>query len=283
MAEQSGTERRDVITQYAPIAGVILVVAGLLFLLDQRIHTNWLSLSIPVVISLVLISAGFILRRSVLVYTGWILLGLGGALFFLLQNIFDATYRLRIGLAMFANAIAWIGLFIAGKSLAKRTYWWVLFLVAIFLGLGYLFSIRTAGLLDYIWILSLAISLVFLAWGLFTRKIALIIPGALLATIGTGVYVAWSEASSTGGLKDTGIMLVWFALGWILVTILSRVIEKRFLWWPLIPGGVLLTVGTGLYIGGDPENTLGFLGNTGSIGLILLGVYLILLKFGIKK
>jgi len=283
MAEQSGTERRDVITQYAPIAGVILVVAGLLFLLDQRIHTNWLSLSILVVISLVLISAGFVLRRRVLVYTGWILLGLGGALFFMLQNIIDATYRLRIGLAMFANAIAWIGLFIAGKSFAKRTYWWALFLVAIFLGLGYLFSIRAAGLLDYIWILSLAISLVFLAWGLFTRKIGLIIPGALLTTIGTGVYVAWSKASSTGGLKDTGIMLVWFALGWILVTILSRLIEKRFLWWPLIPGGVLLTVGTGLYIGGAPESTLGFLGNTGSIGLILLGVYLILLKFGIKK
>ena len=78
-------------------------------------------------------------------------------------------------------------------------------------------------------------------------------------------------------------MLVWFALGWVLVTILSRVIEKRFLWWPLIPGGVLLTVGSGLYIGGDPESTLGFLGNTGSIGLILFGIYLILLKFGIKK
>ena len=42
-------------------------------------------------------------------------------------------------------------------------------------------------------------------------------------------------------------------------------------------------VGLGLYIGGNPDNALGFVQNTGSIGLILFGVYLILLKYGMKK
>jgi len=51
----------------------------------------------------------------------------------------------------------------------------------------------------------------------------------------------------------------------------------------LIPGGILAMVGSGLYIGGNPENAAAFLQNTGSIGLVLLGIYLILLKFGLKK
>jgi len=42
-------------------------------------------------------------------------------------------------------------------------------------------------------------------------------------------------------------------------------------------------VGSGLYIGGNPGNAAGFIQNTGSIGLVLLGIYLILLKFGLKK
>ncbi|EKD88170.1 MAG: hypothetical protein ACD_35C00025G0002, partial [uncultured bacterium] len=34
---------------------------------------------------------------------------------------------------------------------------------------------------------------------------------------------------------------------------------------------------------GNPANALGFFQNTGSIGLIMFGVYLILLKYGMKN
>jgi len=44
-------------------------------------------------------------------------------------------------------------------------------------------------------------------------------------------------------------MLVGFALGWLLITILSRTITSKFIWWPLIPGGVLAMVGWGIYCG----------------------------------
>jgi len=84
-------------------------------------------------------------------------------------------------------------------------------------------------------------------------------------------------------LSRTGIMLVAFALGWGLITVFSRVIKSAFVWWPLIPGGILAMVGWGLYIGGNPENALSFIGNTGSIGLIIFGVYLLLLRRGIQR
>jgi hypothetical protein len=63
---------------------------------------------------------------------------------------------------------------------------------------------------------------------------------------------------------------------------MMRVASEKFVWWPLIPGGLLAVVGWGLYIGGDPGNALAFIGNTGSIGLIIFGVYLLLLRRSFK-
>ena len=78
-------------------------------------------------------------------------------------------------------------------------------------------------------------------------------------------------------------MLVILAIGWGLITVFSRVITDKFTWWPLIPAGILAMTGWGLYIGGNPDNALGFIGNTGSIVLIILGIYLLLLRHGISR
>jgi hypothetical protein len=129
----------------------------------------------------------------------------------------------------------------------------------------------------------MALGLVFLAWGWTRKLLGLIIPGCILVTVGPGISFAWSQSSNPQGLIETGVMLVWFALGWLLITVFSRMMYKKFIWWPLIPGGVLAMVGWGLYIGGNPSNALGFVGNSGSIGLIIFGVYLLLLRFGMQK
>jgi hypothetical protein len=42
-------------------------------------------------------------------------------------------------------------------------------------------------------------------------------------------------------------------------------------------------VGWGLYIGGNPGNALSFIGNTGSIGLIVFGIYLLLMRRGFHQ
>ena len=40
-------------------------------------------------------------------------------------------------------------------------------------------------------------------------------------------------------------------------------------------------VGWGLYIGGDSDNALGFISNTGGIALMIFGLYLLLMRKGI--
>jgi len=114
------------------------------------------------------------------------------------------------------------------------------------------------------------------------KLFGLIIPGSLLAALGPSIYLAWGMDNRLNPLTRTGVMLVGFALGWFLITILSRSLTHKIVWWPLIPGGVLAMVGWGLYIGGNPGEAAVFISNTGSIGLILFGIYLLLLRKGIQ-
>jgi hypothetical protein len=115
------------------------------------------------------------------------------------------------------------------------------------------------------------------------RLFGLAIPGSLLIGVGLGVFLGWNNLEHINGLTQTGMTLVWFGISWGLIIIFGRVIMERFIWWPLIPGGVLAMVGWGLYIGGNPSSALSFIGNTGSLGLVIVGAYLLLLRRGIRK
>lgn len=267
---------------HAPLLGVILVVSGLLLLVDQRLMTGWVSISIPIAIGIVLAAYGMVKKNAWWLAPGMIVIGLGLATLLIFGKMLSFGTNSRIGFAFLVNAVIWLLLFFVIRRSTRRLPWWTLFIAFSCAALCYIYLAERFALLEFIFFLSASIGLVFLLWGSFTGKLGLIIPGALLIATGAGVYYGWSNPEQPGGLQKTGIMLVWFALGWLLITVFSRVMNKRFIWWPLIPGGILLTVGSGLYIGGNPQNALGFLGNTGSIGLILVGAYLIFLKFGMK-
>ena len=283
MQQNHPTSSREKLTQYAPVIGGILVISGLLLLLDQRLQTRWLSLSIPAFISLALILSGIIRKHVWWIVSGLILAGLGTALVLFLAPTLTLDISSRLGYALLAQGAAWGLIFLLLALTTKKIAWYALLIAAVGAALSFNFIARRNTLFDFVYFLTLAIGFVFLIWGVCTKKVSLIIPGAILATTGAGVYYGWSNPEAPGGLQKTGIMLAWFAFGWLLITVITRVSHKRFTWWPLIPGGILLMVGAGLYIGGNPQNALGFLGNTGSIGMILIGVYLIFLKFGMKR
>ena len=283
MQQNHLTSNREKLTQYAPVIGGILVISGLLLLLDQRLQTRWLSLSIPAFISLALILSGIIRKHVWWIVSGLILAGLGTALVLFLAPTLTLDISSRLGYALLAQGAAWGLIFLLLALTTKKIAWYALLIAAVGAALSFNFIARRNTLFDFVYFLTLAIGFVFLIWGVCTKKVSLIIPGAILATTGAGVYYGWSNPEAPGGLQKTGIMLAWFAFGWLLITVITRVSRKRFTWWPLIPGGILLMVGAGLYIGGNPQNALGFLGNTGSIGMILIGVYLIFLKFGMKR
>jgi hypothetical protein len=134
---------------------------------------------------------------------------------------------------------------------------------------------------DFVFYLALGTGLPLLFWGLVSRIFGLVIPGSLLVAAGPGVFMAWQSPNTGNALVQTGTMLVWFAGGWILMSIGGRYIRQKYVWWPLIPGSILAVVGMGLYIGGDPTRALGFIGNTGSIALMIFGLYLLLMRKGI--
>ena len=283
MQQNHLTSNREKLTQYAPVIGGILVISGLLLLLDQRLQTRWLSLSIPAFISLALILSGIIRKHVWWIVSGLILAGLGTALVLFLAPTLTLDISSRLGYALLAQGAAWGLIFLLLALTTKKIAWYALLIAAVGAALSFNFIARRNTLFDFVYFVTLAIGFVFIIWGVCTKKFPLIIPGAILATTGAGVYYGWSNPEAPGGLQKTGIMLAWFAFGWLLITVITRVSHKRFTWWPLIPGGILLMVGAGLYIGGNPQNALGFLGNTGSIGMILIGVYLIFLKFGMKR
>ena len=45
----------------------------------------------------------------------------------------------------------------------------------------------------------------------------------------------------------------------------------------------MAVVGWGLYIGGNPDNASTFISNTGSVALIIIGLYLLLIRRGIQQ
>jgi len=265
------------------LVGAGLVVSGGIFLLGRYLNANWLALTILPLFGIAFLVGRILRKNAGLLIAGSVLTGLGIGAFVLFAPFLSFTTILRVGYLISAFGLSW--LLVAGLLyLNKRTVaWWAILIAMVFMSLGLCFTSSALRVVDFVLYLSLGVGIALLAWGVFSKLFGLIIPGALISTIGLGIYLAWSGASITNGLAHTGIMLVWFALGWMLITVFSRVITTRFVWWPLIPGGILGVVGWGLYIGGNPSNALTFISNTGSIAMIIIGAYLLLLRQGIHR
>jgi hypothetical protein len=269
--------------QISSLFGLMLIIAGTLFLVDSQLKTKWLTISIPTILGLVLLVYGFLSGTKGWLIAGALVTGIGFGSFFALQQLYVIPLTARFGYLLMFIAVGWLFVFSILGIFYQTTAWWALLCASIFGSTAYSLLFDKVQVFSFVLSISLALGFVFLIWGWARKLLGLIIPGCILMTTGPGITIAWSHVTSPQGLVETGVMLVWFALGWLLITVFSRVIFKKFTWWPLIPGGVLGMVGWGLYIGGNPTNALGFVGNTGSIGLIIFGVYLLLLRFGMQK
>ena len=160
--------------------------------------------------------------------------------------------------------------------------WWTAIPAGVLFGIGYCLAFSAARIFDFALYIGIGLGIAFLGIGIFKRLLGLIIAGCILFSIGLGIYMAWGRTNGVNAVASTGTMLVWFGLGWGMITVFSRAIIEKFIWWPLIPGGILAVVGCGLYIGGNPGNALSFIGNTGSIAIIIFGIYLLLMRRGIR-
>ncbi len=256
------------------VIGLVLISVGLAILLDQFLKTGWIALAIVPISGLILLAEGGKTQKFSFI--------IAGALLFLSQVI-DAPVERKIGLVLMAFALGWGLITVSTHLLLQKRVWWPLVPGGILTSVGACFLFSDLRLFDFVLYLVTGTGFVLLVWGVFWRLIGLIIPGSLLISIGPGIYLPWGTELGINILTKTGMMLVIFAIGWVMIILFARVLTTRFMWWPLIPGGIQAVVGWGLYIGGDPGGAAAFIANTGSIGLIIFGLYLLLMRKGIHR
>ena len=119
------------------------------------------------------------------------------------------------------------------------------------------------------------IAAVFLIAGIFTRNAGFIIPGGIIGGIALGTLLITGPFSQVGGDVEGGIFMLSFAAGWALITVLTAVFTQKPQWWPLIPGGIMAVIGTGILFGGVFMTVLAFVGKIWPVFLILGGVALL--------
>jgi uncharacterized membrane protein len=263
--------------------GAVFISVGVLVLLGQYFNNLWALLAILPAVGMVFLIKGTLSRQMGFTIPGALVTGGGVGLVFSIGVLNTLPVVPRIGIAFICFALGWVYIALAARLFYGQTAWWALLAGAPFASMGVCLAFSPLRWVDYVFYPVLGIGLAFLIWGVVKRLMGLIIPGCLLVGIGPGIFLGWKDLGDTNGLTETGVMLVCFAIGWALITFFSKLVYQKFIWWPLIPGGVLAVVGWGLYIGGSPDNALGFIGNTGSIGLIIFGLYLLLLRRGIHQ
>jgi hypothetical protein len=120
------------------------------------------------------------------------------------------------------------------------------------------------------WIVA-AIGVAFLGAFFYTHRFGYLVPGGIMTGLGMGIVVSqgfsWISGESEGGAVVLGLG-AGFLLIWAIAT-LEQVAERH--WWPLIPGGILATVGTALLIGGGAIRALDYWG----VILVAIGLVII--------
>ena len=117
----------------------------------------------------------------------------------------------------------------------------------------------------------LVLGLAFLGWALLARKCPLLIPGGILTGLGTGLLLR----NAHGG---NSTFLFCFAGGWVLITFLSLLVFRRWVWWPLIPAAAMTFSGLSLLAGPELRSWMHSARYYWPVALIGVAVYLLLTK-----
>ncbi len=269
--------------EFPYILGIGFVSVGLAIFLEQFLKTGWIVLVLVPISGVVLLVEANRTRRMGFLIAGSLILGAGVGGFLFLSSAIHLSVVQRTGWLILAIAAGWVLITAGSRIILPTTVWWPMIPAGVLCSVGLCFLATPLRVVDFVLFISTGVGLVLLIWGIFWRLFGLIIPGSLLVTTGPGIYLAWGTDLAINALSKTGMMIAIFALGWGFIILFSRVVTTKFVWWPLIPGGVMAVVGWGLYIGGDPGNAPSFIANTGSIGLIIFGLYLLLLRKGIHR
>ena len=264
--------------------GISLIMVGFLLFIDSRFSSSVIPYIILCTLGVIGVTFGLKKKRFLPLMGGVVVFFSGFSFFFGFSKFIQLDNIVRIGLAFLSFGISWLILFIISAKFLKNVKFWLLLPGMSITAIGLAFAYSSTTFLEIMAAVTCSVSLSLLIWGFYRKSIGLIIPSCLIGSSGLGVFIAWrSTIEEIHSLARVGIMLVIFALGWGLITVFSRRVTSKFMWWPLIPACVIGVTGLGLYIGGNPSGAGRFISNTGSITLIIFGLYILLLRRGFTK
>ena len=117
---------------------------------------------------------------------------------------------------------------------------------------------------------------VFLVWSVLARERGLLIPGGILTGIGAGILA--QRYAGQGRDFAQGAFMLCFAAGWLLLPLLSWVVFKRRMLWPLWPAAALAFAGLVRLGGDDVREWLGAARAYWPVALIAVALFLLFTK-----
>jgi hypothetical protein len=120
-----------------------------------------------------------------------------------------------------------------------------------------------------------ALGVAFLAWGFYTHRFPLTIPGCILTGLGVGVFLSTRMVGGSDS-SDGGVVVLGLAFGFLGILLVAPYFQEKRVWWTLIPAGILGLVGLLLVIGGDALNMLESIGDYWPVILIVIGLYVLI-------
>ena len=91
----------------------------------------------------------------------------------------------------------------------------------------------------------------------YTRQYGYLIPGGIMTGLGAGIVLA--ESLTLADEATGGVIVLGLGLGFVSIWVIGSLVHvAEHHWWPLIPGGILATIGAALLIGGQAISLLDY-------------------------
>jgi hypothetical protein len=91
------------------------------------------------------------------------------------------------------------------------------------------------------------LGLFFIIWGAVNRNAGLLIPGGILTGLSMAVFLV-EDINTVPEQYQGGVFVVALGVGFVLITLLTRLFTGKAHWWALIVAAILALVGSGIII-----------------------------------
>ncbi len=122
------------------------------------------------------------------------------------------------------------------------------------------------------WLITGALALIFLVWGILTKQSGLFIPAGILGGVSAGIFLIQATESTLTEQHNGALMVACLAVGFASISVLSMLFTRVLHWWALLVAGILAFVSVALWFGGAALNLLQLAGMLWPLILVAVGI-----------